>query len=183
MKRYFLLVLFCLVIFSIYSVSADYHGTINVNVGSSVSVNIGNPPSFNVTNGTTQTQSSNPVTTSSGGGGGGRSSITSNSVTNPTTGGACTENWQCSAFGDCTNGNQVRTCTDTNNCGTTTNRPVLTQVCTTQNAFGITGGAIGAIDNFVKTGAGIATVIFIVTVLIVGILILIVRKGKVVKKV
>ncbi|MDP3988053.1 MAG: peptidoglycan-binding protein [Candidatus Levybacteria bacterium] len=43
---------------------------------------------------------------------------------------ACTPNWQCSGFGSCINGQQTQTCTDTNNCGVSTNVPVLTQSCT-----------------------------------------------------
>ena len=50
MKNYFLVVLFTLVIFSIYSVSADYNGTLNVGVGSSVQVTIGEPLYFTVAN-------------------------------------------------------------------------------------------------------------------------------------
>jgi len=128
---------------------------------------------------------SQPISTTSGGGGGGGSSlITSNSVTNPTTGGACIENWQCSAFGDCTNGNQVRICTDTNSCGTFNLRPALTQACTTPSTslFGVTGGTIGAIGNFVKTGAGIATLITLIVVIVLGISLIAIRKSNVAKR-
>lgn len=44
-------------------------------------------------------------------------------------GGACIENWSCGSWGACTNGSQSRTCTDANTCGTTTNRPPLSQSC------------------------------------------------------
>ena len=41
----------------------------------------------------------------------------------------CTESWSCSSWGSCSNGNQARTCSDSNNCGTVLNKPVLTQTC------------------------------------------------------
>lgn len=43
---------------------------------------------------------------------------------------ACTPNWQTESWGTCTNGQQTRTVTDSNNCGTTTNKPPTTQSCT-----------------------------------------------------
>ncbi|MBU2100734.1 right-handed parallel beta-helix repeat-containing protein [Candidatus Micrarchaeota archaeon] len=42
----------------------------------------------------------------------------------------CTENWQCTQWSPCINGNQTRTCTDLSNCGTTNNKPAETQSCT-----------------------------------------------------
>lgn len=42
---------------------------------------------------------------------------------------ACTPNWSCSGFGSCISGQQMQTCTDSNNCGTTTNQPSLTREC------------------------------------------------------
>jgi len=41
----------------------------------------------------------------------------------------CTESWSCGAWSTCANSVQSRTCTDANSCGTTTNRPALTQGC------------------------------------------------------
>lgn len=41
----------------------------------------------------------------------------------------CTESWTCGAFSACSNGSQSRTCTDANACGTTDDRPSLTQSC------------------------------------------------------
>jgi hypothetical protein len=41
----------------------------------------------------------------------------------------CTPNWRCGSWSACSNGQQTRTCTDLNNCGTTINRPALTQSC------------------------------------------------------
>lgn len=42
----------------------------------------------------------------------------------------CTPNWQCTGFGVCVNGAQTQTCTDTNNCGVSINKPVESQGCT-----------------------------------------------------
>ena len=41
----------------------------------------------------------------------------------------CTESWSCSEWGTCTNSLQSRTCTDSNNCGTTNSKPVESQSC------------------------------------------------------
>ena len=43
----------------------------------------------------------------------------------------CTSNWQCSGWGACSNGQQTQTCTDSNNCGTTSGKPATTQSCAT----------------------------------------------------
>ena len=43
----------------------------------------------------------------------------------------CTPNWSCGDWSQCVNGQQTRTCYDTNNCGTTTNKPGTTQACST----------------------------------------------------
>lgn len=51
--------------------------------------------------------------------------------------GGCAEEWICSQWSECTNGQQTRTCTDSNNCGTTNNKPGESQSCgsgTTQPA-------------------------------------------------
>jgi hypothetical protein len=45
----------------------------------------------------------------------------------------CTENWQCSSWTSCVNNQQTRTCNDANNCGTTINRPPLSQYCCSEN--------------------------------------------------
>ncbi|PJA62748.1 MAG: hypothetical protein CO161_04810, partial [Candidatus Portnoybacteria bacterium CG_4_9_14_3_um_filter_44_9] len=42
----------------------------------------------------------------------------------------CTPNWQTGSWSTCINGQQTRTVTDSNNCGTTTNKPATTQSCT-----------------------------------------------------
>ncbi|MBI3956493.1 MAG: fibronectin type III domain-containing protein [Candidatus Kerfeldbacteria bacterium] len=41
----------------------------------------------------------------------------------------CTESWVCTPWSECSEGQQTRTCTDLNSCGTTNNRPPLTQAC------------------------------------------------------
>lgn len=45
----------------------------------------------------------------------------------------CTENWQCGSWSACINNQQTRTCTDSNSCGTTTNKPTTTQTCTPED--------------------------------------------------
>ncbi len=42
----------------------------------------------------------------------------------------CSENWSCSDWVACLGGQQGRACTDSNNCGTTNNKPAETQACT-----------------------------------------------------
>lgn len=46
----------------------------------------------------------------------------------------CTESWTCGAWSACLSGSQSRTCTDANNCGTTANRPPLTQTCSSSSS-------------------------------------------------
>ncbi len=43
----------------------------------------------------------------------------------------CQENWDCTSWSSCINNQQTRTCSDLNNCGTTLNKPPVTQSCTT----------------------------------------------------
>ena len=45
----------------------------------------------------------------------------------------CTQNWDCSSWSDCNNGQQTRTCSDLNNCGTTNNRPSISRGCNIVN--------------------------------------------------
>ena len=49
----------------------------------------------------------------------------------------CTENWDCEDWSSCSEqGSQTRTCTDLNSCGTTKNKPSITQSCTyTESCF------------------------------------------------
>ncbi|MFH1586454.1 MAG: hypothetical protein ABID38_01200, partial [Candidatus Diapherotrites archaeon] len=41
----------------------------------------------------------------------------------------CTESWSCTSWSLCVNGTQTRTCTDSNECGTTTSKPPEMQSC------------------------------------------------------
>jgi hypothetical protein len=51
--------------------------------------------------------------------------------TTTTTNTTCTPYWQCTTWSTCTSGTQTRTCTDANNCGTTSGQPAESQSCTT----------------------------------------------------
>ena len=51
-------------------------------------------------------------------------------ATGPTT--ICVPSWSCGDWSACVNGTQMRTCTDANNCGTTTNMPDLSGACIVQ---------------------------------------------------
>lgn len=61
----------------------------------------------------------------------------------------CTQNWQCSSWGVCENSQQTRTCTDSNSCGATTNKPTETQSCTSTT----TGGDEGETSTTPTTSA------------------------------
>ena len=41
----------------------------------------------------------------------------------------CTQNWNCTAWGECKSGLKTRICTDLRKCGTIENRPVQQQIC------------------------------------------------------
>ena len=47
----------------------------------------------------------------------------------PTIPPACTPSWYCGSWSTCANSQQTRACTDLNNCGVATNKPSLTQSC------------------------------------------------------
>jgi hypothetical protein len=49
------------------------------------------------------------------------------------TGEQCGGNWTCGDWTTCTEGNQTRTCTDANNCGTQNGIPAESQTCTVEN--------------------------------------------------
>ncbi len=55
----------------------------------------------------------------------------------------CTEDWSCDGWSACTNGDQTRTCIDLNACGTTTSKPVESQVCVGTGSGGGSGGGTG----------------------------------------
>ncbi|HCX22164.1 MAG TPA: hypothetical protein DHN29_09635 [Cytophagales bacterium] len=42
---------------------------------------------------------------------------------------ACTESWTCTAWSACTAGKQTKSCTDANDCGTTTSKPAVEKTC------------------------------------------------------
>ena len=52
----------------------------------------------------------------------------------------CTESWSCSAWSECSGGIQTRTCSDANACGTTVDRPGLSQSCSSGGSPGGDGG-------------------------------------------
>jgi hypothetical protein len=134
------------------------------------------------------------TTSSSGGGGGGGSSGGSsgssnsggsnNAVALSTSGssGSCIENWQCSNWSNGDDQCGKRTCEDLNKCGTENLKPVVLKTCSSTGFFGITGGVIGSIGDFVQTGKGIAISLVFIAIIIAGAVILIVRKGKAGKK-
>jgi len=41
----------------------------------------------------------------------------------------CIPNWECNAWGTCTNNIQTRTCVDSNDCGIVSGKPITTQSC------------------------------------------------------
>lgn len=41
----------------------------------------------------------------------------------------CTPNWQCGSWGNCIGNTQTRTCTDSKNCGVSTNKPTTSRTC------------------------------------------------------
>jgi hypothetical protein len=47
---------------------------------------------------------------------------------------SCEENWTCTDWSYCMNGEQMRFCEDQNYCGTTSRKPAQIQVCTIYNA-------------------------------------------------
>jgi hypothetical protein len=73
----------------------------------------------------------------------------------------CTPDWQCSSWSACSGNQQTRTCTDSNNCGTTTGRPALTQSCTSSSTECANWQSAHPewifCDDFESTGAMVAT--------------------------
>jgi len=67
----------------------------------------------------------------------------------------CTPNWQCSAWGLCFSGQQSKTCTDSNSCGVTTNKPVEVQSCVQKPAVKIqANNSDGPVNIFLTLGNG-----------------------------
>jgi len=119
---------------------------------------------------------------------------------------SCTPNWSCSKWSPCINNLQTRTCNDLNKCGTTNNRPVLSQNCTqtqeqhkTENTPTTPSKSIGSNkttnnqeDKTAKTPIG-PTGLFlgintqtwlgiIIGIIIIGLIVYILRKKKQTKK-
>ncbi len=96
----------------------------------------------------------NPLSPSTGGTGGGGGGGTSHSATTGTAAPpVCNENWICEPWTECINGQQTRTCTDLNNCGSSVYKPDETRACVTEQTQGQqpestgispTGAVIGA---------------------------------------
>lgn len=108
-----------------------------------------------------------------GGGGGGGS------------GGSCMPSWTCSGWSSCVNRQQTQTCTDSNNCNTTTNRPALTQTCTIWegtntgdgSGTGVTTTKPSKVLIISLIAVGVFSVLFVVVVMII-----LLKKGKEKKK-
>ncbi len=61
---------------------------------------------------------------------------------------SCTPLWQCSNWSSCVSNIQTRSCTDVNNCGNNTNKPIETQSCSTCNSDGTD------LNNICRTSCG-----------------------------
>ena len=154
MKKSFLIMFLIGLIFSVYSVSALYTGTIGVNIGENVQVTIGDIPSVNVTNSSTNTSTDGGTTdvgsTGEGGGGGGSSLLSSVIKT---------------VYNDEEN--------ETENSDSKEENENLEE--TTSSNF-LTGFAVGFSD-FAQSSAGVATFI-VVGLMIVGGITFLAVKGK-----
>ncbi|MFC1697707.1 S8 family serine peptidase [Nanoarchaeota archaeon] len=53
----------------------------------------------------------------------------------------CTEDWSCGSWSSCLGGEEIRTCTDANYCGTTYDQPEESQSCSSSSGGGGGGGA------------------------------------------
>ncbi len=114
-----------------------------------------------------------------GGGGGGNTIIIGGEPENSY---VCDENWQCGDWTNCTDGEQTRTCIDTNACGTINNKPSITQDCKeeTISSTNFFTGAVTGVTDFATSPTGIGLIIGSL-VLIGGIVALNVRKKSVKK--
>ena len=181
MKNNFLFIVsLVFLVFSLYSVNALTSGTLYASVGENITVGVGDSPSVIVTDNTTEeTSEDTGGTTSSGGSSGGSSGDGAGSIRtiSSSSEGFCSENWQCSEWSSCEDGTQTRTCTDLNDCGTTSNKPAIEQECeTTTSRNFLTGFAVGFSD-FAQSPAGVATFIVVGLIIVGGITFLAV-KGK-----
>lgn len=83
-------------------------------------------------------------------------------LTQTSTGNTCIEKWECTEWSDSDNQCGTRTCEDVSKCGTTNLKPKIDEKCSSVGLFEITGGVIGGITNFAKSGAGVVTLIILV---------------------
>ena len=74
-----------------------------------------------------QPSSSSSSSSSSGGGGGGPALATTDEEEDDTS--ECTPSWDCTEWSECADGTQTKTCTDTNECGTSEGKPAEEQDC------------------------------------------------------
>ena len=65
----------------------------------------------------------------------------------PTTTLVCTPNWQCGSWSACANSQQVRTCSDSNNCGITTAKPALTQSCPVSTSTALSNDTLSTLTT------------------------------------
>jgi hypothetical protein len=126
-----------------------------------------------------------------GGGGGGTSGGTTGGTTNGTgqTGGTqqCQERWTCTDWSACENGEQTRTCTEINNCGTDLYRPFESQPCTKQQTEEVSKsqtGGLGPTAFFLalSTTEWAATLVVAIVIVLIIIFFLRRRSRKQVKK-
>ena len=66
----------------------------------------------------------------------------------------CVENWVCSEWGQCINGTKTRTCNETNNCGTTYNKPAFTTPCLIPNISSLSPSSGLVNTNVTVRGSG-----------------------------
>ncbi|MBS3127051.1 hypothetical protein J4228_02705 [Candidatus Woesearchaeota archaeon] len=90
-----------------------------------------------------------------GGGGGSTSSTTTTQAEEPEI--ACNEDWACADWSNCNSGIRTRTCQDGNACGTSENKPIVTQTCKDTNEKDSDGSTTSASDTALNSQAGTIT--------------------------
>jgi hypothetical protein len=179
-KKFVLVFSLIFLVTSLCSITALTKGTIPMSIGDGTGFVVGDSASFNVTNnsGTTTTDGGTDTGGTGGsGGGGGSGGNGGGSVTTNLNSDFCAENWQCSEWSDCELGIQTRTCTDTHECGTETDKPSTEQQCETTSTTNLfTGFAVG-VSDFAKSPTGVATFVIVGLFAVGGITFLAV-KGK-----
>ena len=116
----------------------------------------------------------------SGGGGGGRSGTTTVAISSSeSAAGGCVENWECQEWSRCIAGEQVRICSDKNNCSTIFLKPLIGRLCEskaifndlkTEDSQGIIGTLLGAVigvgENKYNASIILAFILFIVAAIL-----------------